>query len=380
MIVIPGRIPVVIHPFFWLVAALIGWINDQSLVGVMTWIGIVFFSVLFHEFGHALTAVAFRQKANIQLVALGGLTSYDGPKLKFWQQFLIVLNGPLFGFLLFLFATLARAYDTTGSVFLHFLLVRVQYANLIWSIANLFPVLPLDGGQLLRIVLEAGFGPRGYLASLIGGAVLAGLFGLGFCLLQAYLIAAFFFLFGFQSFELWRKSRSVTKQDRDDDLRHLFGDAEEAFQAGKKMEAEHLFVEIRKRTSTGLLYAAATQYLAFLHMQRGQKEEAYQMLLPLETQLADEARCLLHQLAADHSNWELVAKLSIDCYQLAPTQATALRNARAFAFLHQPKFAGGWLQTAWQAGGLDLKKVLNEESFQAIKLDPDFQHFIHAMR
>ena len=100
MIVIPGPIPVAIHPLFWLLATVIGWIYSQSLPGVLIWIGIIFFSVLIHEFGHALTAVAFRQRAQIQLVALGGLTSFEGPKLRFWQQFLITFNGPLFGFFL----------------------------------------------------------------------------------------------------------------------------------------------------------------------------------------------------------------------------------------------------------------------------------------
>jgi hypothetical protein len=82
MLVIRGPIPVSIHPLFWGLAALIGWINSQSLMGMLVWMGIIFVSVLIHEFGHALTAVAIRQKANIQLVAMGGLTTFDGPKLK----------------------------------------------------------------------------------------------------------------------------------------------------------------------------------------------------------------------------------------------------------------------------------------------------------
>ena len=54
MIVIPGRIPIAIHPFFWLLAAIIGWMNSGSFFGMLVWIGIIFFSVLIHEFGHAL--------------------------------------------------------------------------------------------------------------------------------------------------------------------------------------------------------------------------------------------------------------------------------------------------------------------------------------
>src|SRR3989344_6678184 len=76
MIVIPGRIPVAIHPFFWLIAGLIGWMNSHTLFGMLAWIGIILVSVLVHEFGHALTAVFFKQKTKIQLVALGGLPSF----------------------------------------------------------------------------------------------------------------------------------------------------------------------------------------------------------------------------------------------------------------------------------------------------------------
>lgn len=380
MIVLPCRIPIAVHPFFWLMAGFIGWISSGSLYGTLIWIAIIFFSVVIHEFGHALTAVAFRQKASIRLVALGGLTSYDGPKLKFWKQFLIVLNGPLFGFGLSALATLCLQADWSGSPVIFMFLRWTQIANLLWSTVNLFPVLPLDGGQLLRIAFEAWFGVKGYLASLLTGAILSMFFALGFFLLQFYLAGAFFFLFAFQSFDLWRHSRSTTSQDRDENLKTLLNRAEQALQEGKKLDAERLFSEIRQKTTCGLLHAAATQYLAFIYTQRNEKTEAYEMLLPLEKQLTDESRCLLHRLAAEHQNWELVAKLSSECYQLMPTQEAALSNARAFAFLHQPKPAGGWLETAWQAGGLDLKKVLNEEEFQAIKLDPDFQHFVQEMQ
>ncbi len=375
MIVIPGRIPVAIHPFFWLFAALIGWMSAQTVLGSLIWVGIIFFSVLIHEFGHALTAVAFKQEAKIQLVALGGLTSYEGPKLKFWQQFIIVFNGPLFGFGLFLAATLLLQLDLTQWPRLFAILKITQIANLFWSIVNLLPVLPLDGGQLLRIVLEAAFGVKGYKAALLIGAVLSAAFACYFFLVGGFLIGAFFFLFAFQSFDLWRKSRLATVQDRDDDLKHKIDDGERALAEGRNADAEKIFSEVRSRTKDGLLFFASSQYLAFLHMHAGRKKEAYDLLLPIEKNIADESRCLLQQLAAEAGNWELVARLSAECYQVAPTQEMAVRNARAFAYLRQPKPAGGWLQTAWQYGGLQLEKILAEQEFQAIKEDPDFRQF-----
>lgn len=380
MIVIPGRIPIAIHPFFWLFAALIGWINSATFSGTLIWVGIIFFSVLIHEFGHALTARLFRQEAKIQLVALGGLTSYDGPKLKFWQQFIIVFNGPLFGFFLFLAAYLILIAHFPLTPIVQKILQITAVANLFWTVVNLLPVMPLDGGQLLRIALEAFFGVKGYKASLLIGSILSGAIACAFFFISQFLVGAFFFLFAFQSFDLWRKTRLATVQDRDEDLKHLFIAAEQALALGKKEEAETLFDQIRKKTSKGLLYIAACQYLAFLDVQKGERKKAYELLLPLESELADESRALLCELAAENRNWELVAKLSSDSYQFSPSPQAALRNARAFAFLHQSKPAGGWLQTAWQSGQFDLENVLKEEEFQGIKNDPEFKKFTDQLK
>ncbi|MES2272606.1 MAG: hypothetical protein V4487_00240 [Chlamydiota bacterium] len=70
MLEFPGPIPLRIHPYFWIFAALIGWLNSGTLLGMFVWIGIILVSVIFHELGHALTAVSFKQRAQIQLIAM----------------------------------------------------------------------------------------------------------------------------------------------------------------------------------------------------------------------------------------------------------------------------------------------------------------------
>ncbi|OGN55872.1 MAG: hypothetical protein A3D96_00290 [Chlamydiae bacterium RIFCSPHIGHO2_12_FULL_44_59] len=374
MIQIPGKIPVIIHPFFWIFSGILGWLVSGTLMGMLIWVGIIFFSVLFHEFGHALTALVFNQEARIQLIALGGVTSFEGPKLKFWQQFLITLNGPLFGFLLFLGATVLLQFQLTPMAYKIF--KATQVANLFWSIINLLPVLPLDGGQLLRIVLEACFGVKGFKAALLVGALLAIAISLYFFLVGAYLVGAFFFLFAYQSFDSWRRSRLATKSDREEENKHLMVQAEQAFQEGNKEEAKKLFEEVRNKASGGMLALAATQYLAFLIYKEGKRKEAYEMLLPYKEQLSDDILILLHELAAEEKNYPLVIEISQKCYQTAPSQKMALNNSRAYAHEGQPKFAGGWLQTAWQFGGLNLPVILEEEEFKAVVQDPEFQEFI----
>jgi Zn-dependent protease len=380
MIVIPGRIPIAIHPFFWIMAALIGWMYSGSLFGMLIWIGIVLVSVIIHEFGHALTAVAFGQEARIQLIALGGLTSFEGPKLKFWQQFVITFNGPLFGFFLFLIASALLKLDLSAWPILHGALKATQIANLFWTIVNLLPVLPLDGGQLLRIVLEASFGVKGFKAALLIGAIISILLSFYFFIVQAFLIGALFFLFAFQSFDSWRKSRIVVMSDREEENRQLLTQGEIALQAGKKEAAKQFFEKVREKTKGGVLSATASQYLAILFVKDGKHKEAYDLLLPIEEHLADDTRCLLHQLAAEFRNYPVVAKLSSECYQVAPTQEMALRNARAFAYLKQPKLAGGWLQTAWAYGGIELAPILSEEEFIPLAGNLEFKEFVEKIK
>ncbi len=378
MIVIRGPIPLIIHPFFWFFAALIGWIMGQSLLGTLIWVGIIFVSVVIHEMGHALTALLFKQKARIQLIAMGGVTSFEGPKLKFWQQFLITLNGPLFGFCLFLLAT-ALLHLPFPPLFLQ-ILKMTQVANLFWTVVNLLPVLPLDGGQLLRILLEAAFGVEGFKASLLIGALLAVLLSLYCFMVQAYLVGAFFFLFAFQSFDSWRKNRLTNRSDRDEENKKLMIQAEEALQAGNREEAKRLLEEVKQKATGGVLANAAQQYLAYLKFQEGKKKEAYELLLPIQEHLADDVLCILHELAAQEKNDSLVTQLSAKCYQIEPSQKMALENARAFARLGQGKPAGGWLQTAWQYGSFNLEKIIGEEAFKTVKDEPEFRQFLDTLR
>lgn len=379
MIEIPGKIPIAIHPFFWVLAALIGWMNSQgSFLWMFIWIGIIFFSVLIHEFGHAFTAVLFKQRARIQLVAMGGVTSFDGPKLKFWQQFFIVLNGPFFGFLLFLAATVLLKFEWSPLVTAIIQMTRL--ANLFWTVVNLLPVVPLDGGQLLRIVLEANFGIQGFKASLLIGAILSLLFAFAFFMIQQFIAGALFFLFAFQSFDLWRQSRYATGQDRDEGTKRILTLGEIAMREGKVEEAKTAFEQVLLKTKRGVLATTARQYLALIKIKAGERKEAYELLLQEQDHLAGETKCLLHKLAEEFENDRLVASLSSDVYQIQPTKEVALRNARAFARLKEPKHAGGWLQTAWKHGDLNLDKILKEEFFVALKTSRQFNEFVDQMR
>src|SRR3990167_2498318 len=148
------KIPISIKPFFWIFAVLIGFLMSGTLLGTIIWVVIIFVSVLVHELGHATVALAFNQNPKIELIAMGGLTSYQGKKIRYYQQFLIVLSGPLFGIGLFGLASFILWLKIFTNPTVVASIKIFQYVNIFWSLVNLLPVIPLDGGQLMRIALE----------------------------------------------------------------------------------------------------------------------------------------------------------------------------------------------------------------------------------
>ena len=374
-----GRIPITIHSTFWLFAALIGFLNSQSLIGTLVWVGIIFVSVLFHEFGHALTALLFGQNPRIELVALGGLTYHDGQKLSFWRQVFIVLDGPLFGFLLAVFATVllqvpSLAQGMTGSI-----LQLTRMVNLFWTVVNLLPVMPLDGGQLLRIILERIFGLKGFKYAILTSMVVAIGISIFFFITQAFLIGSLFFLLAFQSFETFRRTRHLSETDRDDTLREQLEKVEEMMQRGSREEAHQLCGQIRAKAKKGMIFELSTQYLAFLKYEKGEIKDAYDLLRSIREDLGSDALCLLHKAAFEQKDFPLVIELAGTCFQTWPTPETALRNAYAHAQLKQAVPTVGWLQTAISEGLANTQEVLSDHVFDPIRSDSSFQELTKSV-
>ncbi|HAZ16083.1 MAG: hypothetical protein A2Y28_02375 [Chlamydiae bacterium GWC2_50_10] len=375
MIRIPGKIPILIHPTFFLIAALIGFLNSMTLVGTVIWIVIILVSVLIHEFGHALTATLFGLSPRIELVALGGLTYHEGGGLKTWKQFLIVFNGPLFGFFLFLFGTLLVQIPPVALSYFGSVLQTFRLVNLFWTVLNLVPVLPLDGGQLLRIVLEGVFGVKGFRYALAASMMVAVALSLLSFLFQAFLIGAIFFLFAFSSFDAYRRTRHISEPDRSEELKKLLEEAEKALEEGRKAEAEHLLSKVLSQAKRGMLHTLAVQHLGFLKYEQGNHQEAYALLRSIRSELAPQALSLLHRLAFEAKDYALVVDLAGSCYQIFPSPEMALRNAYASAQLLQVKAAVGWLHAAFQEGVENLSEIIKEEVFDSIRNDPLFKEF-----
>lgn len=373
MITIPGRIPVTIQPLFWLVALLIGWVWTFTLSGTLLCVLVILFSVLFHEFGHAMTAMLFGQKTRIELAAFGGFTYREGRKLKLWEEFLVVLNGPIAGFLLFLIGYAVFRYVPIHNQLLLFVVKFTFTANLFWTVINLVPVLPLDGGHLLSIVLEGIFGFKGVKMAIIVGLVIAVAICAFFFIIGMFLVGALFLILTFESFRSLRYYKLFTEKDRDAKLQEQMRTADQAFQEGKTKEAETMLEGVRNQTKEGILFTVATQELASIYRQQERYEEAYQILLPIRSTLTGESLVLFHFLAYMNGDYKMVAEIAGKCFQENPAHNTALINALAYAALEEAEPAVGWLECAEREGLPSIKEAMAREEFNNIRNDPRFR-------
>ncbi|MEZ6047335.1 MAG: site-2 protease family protein [Planctomycetaceae bacterium] len=155
-------IPVMVHPTFWLLGALIGWMDghlDFTLLNVM----LIFLSILVHEMGHALLQRRWGDMLYIQLHMTGGAASFiPGPGFTPKRSILVSLAGPFAGFLLagiahLTLVILLQTIDQTLPFFkehpkltnyLFHSLVVLRRVNILWGILNLLPIIPLDGGHV----------------------------------------------------------------------------------------------------------------------------------------------------------------------------------------------------------------------------------------
>lgn len=146
-------VPIEIGPSIVVVLALFGFLLGD-LVAIILWVLIGLVSIVLHELGHALVARAGGAEPTIQLAGLGGVTRYEpvGRSGSRGWRLAISLAGPGVGLAIGAVAWWLRdalALVGYGAVALEILL----FTSIGWSIFNLLPILPLDGGQALRQLL-----------------------------------------------------------------------------------------------------------------------------------------------------------------------------------------------------------------------------------
>lgn len=148
------RIPIRVHPSFWIAAAVLGWDPNQPQ-WTFLWVLCLFASILVHELGHGLAAEVLGWPSEIVLYWCGGLTfSHRLHNRTPWREIAVSLAGPFAGFGLFgLTLLVARLLPQPLHPNASFVILQMVWINLAWGLVNLLPVLPLDGGQVCHSFL-----------------------------------------------------------------------------------------------------------------------------------------------------------------------------------------------------------------------------------
>lgn len=149
--------------------------------------------LVFHEYGHirAMKYFGMKTKGIYLIPFLGGLALSDEKINTRWQDVVISIMGPFFGLILSLI--LMVVYWVTGEMFFAGLAVFNAFLNLF----NLLPILPLDGGHVLKSIsfsMNSKLGIAMCALAAIGGVILSYQLGLalfGFLLIMGSLEIVF---------------------------------------------------------------------------------------------------------------------------------------------------------------------------------------------
>jgi stage IV sporulation protein FB len=150
------KIPVTVEPIFFFLVVLLGARRERvDLVAI--WVGVVFVSILVHELGHAFAAQRYGLVSSIRLHSMGGLTEWSRTRaLSNRQSIWISFAGPLAGFGLGGLVYLAHpVFQAAPDWRLSVVCGDLLWVNIGWSLLNLLPILPLDGGNVMRAAARA---------------------------------------------------------------------------------------------------------------------------------------------------------------------------------------------------------------------------------
>jgi Zn-dependent protease len=212
-----AKIPVRVHPLFWLATFVFGWdLFQLNFVEFVTgqptelplavflalWVAAMFLSILIHEMGHVLAYRYFGISSHIILYLFGGLAVADSwgtrSRIDPWNQLVISLAGPvaqwlLAGVVMLLVLVAGHALPVRGTILQDYLptsgepipsvplqmfVLYLLVPSIFWALLNLLPIFPLDGGRIAESLLlmkdpYSGTMQAKWLSVFVGGGLAA---------------------------------------------------------------------------------------------------------------------------------------------------------------------------------------------------------------
>ncbi len=435
------NIPVMIGLDFLLCVSILAYQRLTEPLYFISWLVTVFVSILIHELGHAFAFRRFGCTPWIRLHGFGGQTGIsEGQSVKPWQDLVVSLAGPaaglLTGALFFLIRPLFPVSDMSKLIFSDILKV-----NIVWSLVNLLPLFPLDGGHVARVAITHVFKEKGekffYVFSMAVAVILAGL-----CLYkQEYWLAILPGFLFFNNLQILRQL-SVTGPDRalSEELKRVYAlleakNFEEAHALSEELYAKAVTPTVKghiQNLGSWALYKLGNYgdalqkletiadprlrdgflYGVLLHM-NGRYREAHEPLLRVFTARLDNDSCEmlfrnLEKLDDPDNLYKIVrgnpgAKITDQLYaaiagflyekgkffessEIGSIRYSMHRNpdaaygiARSRNRMGDRKSALRWLDTAIKAGFSDYRRMANEPDLADLAQDPAFASLLETL-
>lgn len=273
-----AEVPVWVSPWYLLLLLYFttgGRTDHPIMLGVCVTV-----SILVHELGHALVAKRYKLSPEILLHGFGGLTSHRSAKTN-GQEARIIAAGPFAGLLLAALSYSLLAFGPPTAPALQSAAKYMLYINLVWSLFNLVPMWPMDGGQLFRLGMLKLFSPvRATKITHITGIVLAVVLGLiaaqlGYGMFMFFILA----LNAWQNVQALQASGTQPVRRDNPHARELLTAAERAYERGDEDEAARLCQQIRAESEVPpQILARIWVILGVTATRKGEYEEALSYL------------------------------------------------------------------------------------------------------
>ena len=371
------NIPVYIHPTFWIFLILFtGLFQDFSIQSVI-WGLVLFFSLLVHEYGHAATAAYFGGNPIITFEAFGGNARYNPVGMTLKQQFLITLNGPLLESALILVSWALLKSGFVQHPYIVYFLQAMMILNTWWVLLNLIPIAPLDGGHLLRYLLQMKFGDKGVKASLQIGLCAAILAAPFLFYYKFFFFGALMLIFGYQNYQILKHLHLPSRPSREENPFSAYMEGVQALNGSDVERGKEILQKLLKSKDSKMKHLAI-ESLAKVYYIEEDKQKSYELLLQADPELLQEGKPLLCKLAFEHQNFHLIGKYSKEIYAKEPTFDIAVLNSKAFAHLDQPKHAGAWLEAAARFGDeyrVKAKELLMDPLYDLVREHEEFKPY-----
>ncbi len=129
--------------YFWFCFLALIFITDKTGLAYL-----IFLAAFLHEAGHLIAMCLLKSKPKSIKFGLGSINIYGNVSFCDFHDFLIEFSGPLLNFIFFL------GFLLIFKIVKYKILIYFSAVNLIFCCFNLLPVLNLDGGDILKFILN----------------------------------------------------------------------------------------------------------------------------------------------------------------------------------------------------------------------------------